>query len=362
MLIAVDTEAQKDPVERLNSGTVNWVKADCYSESITDPVGKIYYVYRIVNTKNGKSYIGFATDPNRRWSDHLKTSANPSSPNHNDPFKCAIRKHGRYSFTFEILFATDDRDKAFAVEVESIERFKTFVKLPGSFGYNSTPGGEGHFGPELSVEFVLERAREYIDKNGKKPNRTSGDVEGGFPGDCWSAYDTALNLGYRGFRPGSSLAKFLAEHLGTRNHKELPDLTEDQIVDLMKAHKERTGSYPIHSSGYVTGGHPGDSWCGYNLALSRGTRGLPGGSSLAILRKSRLGVRNHKDLPKLNEDTIVELAKGFREKNGTLPNKNSGPASGEDTWGRIDTALREGLRGLPGGSSLAQLIRKLKQT
>jgi hypothetical protein len=45
-------------------------------------------------------------------------------------------------------------------------------------------------------------------------------------------------------------------------------------------------------------------------------------------------------------------------KTGKWPNRDSGPieGSGGETWHGVDTALKAGRRGLPGGSSLVQLL------
>jgi hypothetical protein len=55
---------------------------------------------------------------------------------------------------------------------------------------------------------------------------------------------------------------------------------------------------------------------------------------------------------------ILAWADAHHRRTGAWPNLNSGRISDtlEDTWRRVDSALRLGLRGLPGGSSLARLL------
>jgi hypothetical protein len=55
---------------------------------------------------------------------------------------------------------------------------------------------------------------------------------------------------------------------------------------------------------------------------------------------------------------ILAWADAYRKRTGSWPNLNSGRISGalDETWRRVDSALRIGLRGLPGGSSLARLL------
>lgn len=55
---------------------------------------------------------------------------------------------------------------------------------------------------------------------------------------------------------------------------------------------------------------------------------------------------------------ILAWADAHCKRTGSWPNLNSGPITGtlDETWRRVDSALRIGLRGLPGGSSLARLL------
>ena len=90
--------------------------------------------------------------------------------------------------------------------------------------------------------------------------------------------------------------------------------------------------------------------------LSRGNRGLPGGSSL-----SELLVEHGLKEAKPDDFTVKQIlasADAHHERTGKWPTQASGvvhDAPGE-TWKNIDKALRAGLRGLPGGSSLSKLL------
>src|SRR5207302_368022 len=62
--------------------------------------------------------------------------------------------------------------------------------------------------------------------------------------------------------------------------------------------------------------------------------------------------------PPLTIETILEWADSHRARESRWPDRKSGPipeAHGE-TWGSIDQALHKGYRGLPAGSSLAQIL------
>jgi hypothetical protein len=54
----------------------------------------------------------------------------------------------------------------------------------------------------------------------------------------------------------------------------------------------------------------------------------------------------------------MACADAYFERTGEWPNLNSNevPGEPEENWRRIDNALRQGHRGLPGGSSLLRLL------
>ena len=60
----------------------------------------------------------------------------------------------------------------------------------------------------------------------------------------------------------------------------------------------------------------------------------------------------------LTIEEILVWAREYRLATGKWPTKDSGGIAGAkfETWIAVDSALRQGLRGLPGGSSLAQLL------
>src|SRR5262249_54787237 len=65
-----------------------------------------------------------------------------------------------------------------------------------------------------------------------------------------------------------------------------------------------------------------------------------------------------KAVPRLTRTAILRWARRHRRRTGRWPTAASGPvarAPGE-TWQAVDTALRAGRRGLPGGSSLVKLL------
>ena len=210
----------------------------------------------------------------------------------------------------------------------------------------------------LTEERILAWADAHHERTGQWPRENSGAVEES--GDeTWFNLSQALRFGLRGLRGGSSLAQLLAEERGLRNRKALADLTKEQILSWVDAHHQRTGSWPKSTSGQVIDA-PGESWPAINDTLTRGARGLPGGSSLAQLLAEERGVRNQKALPLLTKEQILEWAEAHFKRTRNWPQGNSGQvveAPGE-TWNNITQALRLGLRGLPRGNSLAQLLKE----
>jgi hypothetical protein len=105
-------------------------------------------------------------------------------------------------------------------------------------------------------------------------------------------------------------------------------------------------------------GAPGESWRALDACLRKGLRGLPGGDSLAGLLARRCGAPAPAPRTPLTEELILGWADRHRGRTGAWPHLNAGPvadAPGE-TWGALNLALRNGHRGLPGGSSLARLL------
>lgn len=212
--------------------------------------------------------------------------------------------------------------------------------------------------PPLTEPQILTWADRYRRQHGSWPSYRSGPVEGS-AGDTWRSLDTALRQGSRGLKGDSSLARLLADQRGARNRTSLPRLKVAQVLDWARRHHQRTGSWPTAATGPVPDA-PGETWKGIEMALVWGCRGLPGGTTLARLLAQKLGVRNRTTLPVLTGRQVLAWARAHRRRTGSWPTRHSGDvvdAPGE-TWQKIDLALRGGYRGLPGGQSLARLVRQ----
>ena len=212
---------------------------------------------------------------------------------------------------------------------------------------------------QLTVEQILAWADAYRSRTGHWPTSLSGSIpESGADNDTWNEINQALQEGKRGLPSGSTLARLLAQRRGTQNRTSVRLLSEDMIAAWAKAYHHRTGRWPDRNSGVIPES-PGDTWKKVNHALRDGRRGLPGGSSLARILAEKLGVRNLANVVPLTVEQILSWADNYRDRTGQWPRHTSGPvpnAPGE-SWGAIEFALRNGRRGLPGGTSLYRLLK-----
>jgi len=141
-----------------------------------------------------------------------------------------------------------------------------------------------------------------------------------------------------------------------RTYRKSP-LDEDLILSWADAHFKRHGVWPKSRSGPVEN-ERGESWNALQHTLLKGHRGLPGGSSLALLLRDRRGVSRQIDVPALSMEKILQWADEYYEKHGRFPVAASGAVESDpkETWNKVDKALRNGQRGFAGRSSLAKAL------
>ena len=134
-------------------------------------------------------------------------------------------------------------------------------------------------------------------------------------------------------------------------------LSASQILAWADLFHERTGRWPSVTSGRVIG-VKGETWRNVNNAFRYGLRGLPGGSSLALFLAEQRGARNKTSLPPLTIDLILSWAVSHHEQTGNWPTEDSGAVSAApgENWRAVNSALKGGFRGLPGGTSLGRLL------
>ena len=212
--------------------------------------------------------------------------------------------------------------------------------------------------PPLYIKQILDWADAHYEATGHWPTAKSGRVRGTLE-ENWQAIDMALRAGVRGLRRGDSLARLLARFRGVRNRKALPPYTIKQILGWADAHFKRHRAWPSKDAGNVADA-AGETWTAIEMALNHGQRGLPGGSSLAQVLAKHRGRRNSGALPPFKIHQILKWADACRKQTGMWPTASTGPVAevpGE-TWQAVDQALKHGIRGLRGGSSLARLLNR----
>jgi group I intron endonuclease len=97
-------------------------------------MNKIYYLYKITNTTNGKIYIGQSVNPKSRWYAHKRSSRNPQLP-----IYYAMAKYGIECFNFEVISCCKTLEDANETETELVKQYDSFIS--DGYGYNATRGG-----------------------------------------------------------------------------------------------------------------------------------------------------------------------------------------------------------------------------
>jgi hypothetical protein len=241
--------------------------------------------------------------------------------------------------------------------------------------------GEAGAGTGLTVEQILAWAVEHRLYTRRWPTRWANRRPAGDRPETWQDIDQALRLGLRGLPGRQSLDRLLQEqtgrleamrkeHMGSRSgqtegatagpRRQLPEaLSIVEILAWADAHHAATGSWPREGSGPVAG-VPGETWSKVGSALSSGTRGLPGGTTLSRLLHEHRGPWLGTQMTRLSVAEVLRWADRHHQEHGVWPNAESGPVDRVPgfTWTKIDELLKCGRRGLPGGLSLARLLAR----
>lgn len=210
--------------------------------------------------------------------------------------------------------------------------------------------------PQLSIPQVLAWADAYHEQTGNWPVIESGPVTPS-NAETWFIIDKALRYGRRGLPSGNSLLTLLKQHRGVGRHVRKHKLHLDEVLRWADAHHSRTGKWPKITSGPIPEARD-VSWYQVNTSLLQGRRGLPSGMTIARLLAEKRGVRNIAELPKFTEAQILAWADAYHARHRKWPNRCSGRIVGApgETWSNVQNALHLGVRGMPGGSSLAKLL------
>lgn len=175
-------------------------------------------------------------------------------------------------------------DKALRAGARGFRHVSSLAQLLDQAGKKRNHLGQ----PNLSLKKILSWADHQHSVAGDWPNADYGPVLAA-PGEKWNLIDDALRVGRRNLTGGSSLLRLLVRKRGVRDSRNLPPLSEEQILHWADLHYQRHGSRPKHTSGSIADA-PGETWAAVNFALRNCNRGLTCGLSLAELLAKHRGV------------------------------------------------------------------------
>jgi hypothetical protein len=235
-------------------------------------------------------------------------------------------------------------------------------------------------GVEFTISRILAWAVRHRAETGRWPTRLSGRLLGEKCDLTWKAIDLALCLGFRGLPGGKSLGGLICDHSALLKAMAKDDaqatgrpgasdpggrLESKRSLDIATilawadSHHAATGRWPSSKSGPVAG-EPDEKWDNIARALAAGFRGLPGGTTLRHLLAEHRGPGTANPVQELTLQQILDWADAYHQVTGNWPAPSSGPIAGtwRLSWSSIDRFLRDGERGLKGGTSLTHLLRE----
>ena len=200
--------------------------------------------------------------------------------------------------------------------------------------------------PEVraEVELVLADAREQILREGRAP--TLGDVvqqamqaRQDLPESAFRQVAVEVLAGQGdadGARACEAVRREVARRLRIR--PEIKQAMEEAFAAVLGEFRDAT----LQKSAVLE-------------SVGRQVHGVMGGQ----MREFAQRLRDAMPRP-LTEEQILAWAEGHRERTSDWPMAHSGPVVGvaSETWSSVNAALQAGLRGLPGGSSLARLLER----
>ena len=207
----------------------------------------------------------------------------------------------------------------------------------------------------LEYPEILEWADAFRARTCNWPSHTSGPIPEA-PGETWLAVEAALTLGLRGLPGRSTIRRLIAEYRG-RYHREDRHLTTQIILNWADAWHAATGKWPVAASGKIPNSAD-TTWCIVNLARPERPRRSFGRLYVGQTPEARARGAFYPQSRAVRRSHDPALGRRPSRRHSDWPKFTSGqiPECPDDTWKRVDEALRNGWRGLPGGSSLAHLL------
>ena len=162
--------------------------------------------------------------------------------------------------------------------------------------------------------------------------------------------------GAAGFSCWRLAFEFLGLPRRARSGASEQEFSVGQVIAWAKDWRAEAGRWPTKISGEIPYQH-GLTWGDVENALRYGRGGLPAGASLRHVLACERRFTEHAPL---TEDQILRWADLHYDRVGVWPSARSGRVvdAPDETWWEISIALIRAFRGLPGGSSLRQLLIK----
>jgi group I intron endonuclease len=181
-------------------------------------------IYKITNTINNKSYIGFTV----KSAEHrLKIHIRSAQSGWNSILHKAIRKYGKENFIVEVLEESDD-EKFLLNEREQyyIEKYDTFNN-----GYNMTLGGEGSSGFKHKSETKKLISDQYKER-WKNPDFLEKQKNNPRMKDKKHSEETKKKMKNKRFNHTQATKQILSEYFSQKWKIIHPDGREEIIINL----------------------------------------------------------------------------------------------------------------------------------
>lgn len=205
----------------------------------------------------------------------------------------------------------------------------------------------------VTEDAVLDLCKAFYDAHGVYPTAGSTQLVPDHPETSWRNINCALEA--RGLLSISKLLddrglKVKVMPGGQRQHL----FTDDEVVELAKAHKDKHGKYPTLRSLEPIEGYPKLTWMNLNQRLLK----RPESKSL-----NDVMVQNElfDEIPGVTEEEIVGWIKSFKDLHGHIPAATESsriPEYPHLTWQSLNVWLRKGEHGLTPGTSVHKLAIK----
>lgn len=202
----------------------------------------MYYVYKMMNTANGKVYIGRTKDFNRRMEEHKKIaySQKPSNKGkYKRPLYVAIREFGWDSFEITIELECESIEASQLKEMELMEKFNSYNP---KFGYNLTRGDIGVRGVTTKTDYTDEEV-EYAVLLLKDERLTLEQIEK--KTGISVAYLREINRGYRRPIEGET---YPIRHIDRQLEEDVLEYILDDLLHSNLTQKEIAKKYGVARS------------------------------------------------------------------------------------------------------------------